>query len=201
MFLGNIVTQIDFKTNQLFKIVNNLGEIEKELPTLIIGWEFTKLIFNENKPSILEKQISDNLYWTFTKKERRVDFEEDYKKFIEICLENINDKINYNFVNILMSKQSILKNIISKLTSSTICYIYIKNNSFIYIFDGFEITGVDFNAIDFIKIDRKKIYRILYSNKNDVFFNTDFLPKEIKEKIINRNRLVPYLKTIFDNGK
>ena len=200
MFLGNIVTEIELKNNQLFKIAVNLDEIDKELPTLIIGWEFTKILFGDNKPSILEKQINENLFWTFTKRERRVDFEEDYKKFIELCVEKINDRINYNFINILTIKQSFIKNIIRKLASTNVSYIYIKNNSFIYIFDGTEITGIDFNAIDFIKIDRKKVYRILYSKNNEVFFNTDFLLKEIKSNLINKNRLVPYFKTIITNG-
>ena len=199
MHIGNIVSQVDIKADKLFNLIKDINNIEPELPTLIIGWEFVKAIYGENRPSILEKQISENLYWTFTKKERRVDYEEDIKNFIGICIENISDKILYKFLNVLTCKQSVIKNIINKLTSTEIYSIYIKNNSFIYIFDSDnnKIIGIDFNAIDFLKIERKKIYRILYSNKNNVFFNEDFLDKEIKINIKQKNnKLIPYLNSL-----
>ena len=81
MYIGNIVSQVDIKADKLFNLIKDINKIEPELPTLIIGWEFVKVIYGDNKPSILEKQISENVYWTFTKKERRVDYEEDIKKY------------------------------------------------------------------------------------------------------------------------
>jgi len=199
MHIGNIVSQVDIKADKLFNLIKDINNIEPELPTLIIGWEFVKVIYGDNRPSILEKQISENVYWTFTKKERRVDYEEDIKKFIEICIECIGNKILYEFLNILTCKQSLIKNIIKKLISTDVYSIYIKNNSFIYIFDNNKIIGIDFNAIDFLKIERKKVYRILYSNKNNVFFNEDFLDKEIKINIKQKNnKLIPYLKQIIN---
>jgi len=201
MYIGNIVSLVESNTNQLFNLTTDINNIDSELPTLIIGWEFTKLIYGENKPSILEKKIENRLYWTFSKKERRVDYEEDYKSFIENCIEYASTKIEYHFLNVLTDKKSFIKKLIKNLTSTKIFSIYIKNNSFIYIFDETKIIGVDFNAIDFLKIDRKKIYRILYHNKNNLFFNSDFLDKEISINIqVKNNKLIPYLYKVINNG-
>ena len=84
MFLGNIVSEVDIKVDGLFFVTNNIENVIKDIPTLIIGWDLTKRLFSEKtKLSILEKQIDKNLFWTFTKKERRIDFEIDFKNFIE----------------------------------------------------------------------------------------------------------------------
>jgi len=201
MYIGNIVSQVEVKTNKLFNSVTDINNIIYELPTLIIGWEFVKLIYRDNKPSILDKEITNNLWWTFTKKERRSDFEEDNKWFIEKCIENASNKIPYEFLNILTGSKNNIKELIKKITSTKVYSIYIKNNSFIYIFIDDKIIGIDFNAIDFLKIERKKVYRILYSNNNNVFFNEDFLDKEIKINIKPKNnKLIPYLSNIT-NGE
>jgi len=115
MYIGNIVSQVDIKVNKLFNLTSDINNIIPELPTLIIGWEFTKSIYGENKPSILDKEITESLWWTFTRKERRVDYEEDYKLFIEKCIEYVSNKILYEFLNILTGRKSLIKELIKKL--------------------------------------------------------------------------------------
>ena len=77
MYVGNIVTtsKID---NENFKICRKLDTIDSNLPTLIIGWENTKELLGD-KVSILHKKIDDNTFWTFSAKERLVDYEKDLK--------------------------------------------------------------------------------------------------------------------------
>lgn len=199
MFLGNIVSEVNLKPNKLFNIVNNINNIDREIPTLIIGWDFSKRIYSDRKLSILDKNIDNNVNWTFTKKERRVDYDNDIKNFTNICLKNVENKVKYKYINILTNKCTTIKNLIKKVSSNELCYIYIYNNSFIYIYVDNEIIGVDFNSTDYLNIDRKKIYRILYQN-NKLIFNNDFLSIDIKENIFNKQRLVPYLYAI-QNGE
>ena len=204
MFLGNIVSENPLNMNGLYNVTNSLDNIVSGVPTLIIGWDFTKRIYCENKPSILEKKINEHISWTFTKRERRVDYEQDLKNFISTCLNNINEKIKYKYINILTSKIGEIKNIIKILKNKELSYIYIRNNNFAYVLDVSDtIYGIDLNSIDFINIDRKKIYRSFYANGNKVYFNDENIPKDIKINITNKNiKITPYINKLIEaNGK
>lgn len=200
MFLGNIVSENSIIVSSLFNVVNDINNIDDRVPTLIIGWDFSKRIFSGVKLSILDKNINKNTSWTFTKKEKRVDYEKDLDNFIKNCLNYINNKINYQYINILTSEYKIIKKLIEKLTSTEISYIYVCKNSFIYIYSNYNVIGIDFNCLDYLNIDRKKIYKILYGKGNKIFFNNSFLPSGINENIENKQRIIPYLYEI-QNGK
>ena len=193
MFLGNIISEQPVKQNGLFFIINNLENVNREIPTLVIGWDFSKRIFNGSKLSILDKKIDKNISWTFTKKEKRVDYEKDLKFFMKNSLLSAENRFKYQYINVLTDKYGIIKKLLKKLTYGEVCYIYIHRNSFVYIHYSDVIIGIDLNSTDFLKIDRKKIYKILYRNENKVFFSDDFLSKELKENISDNNRIIPYL--------
>ena len=200
MFLGNIISEQPVKQNGLFFITDNLENVNREIPTLIIGWDFSKRVFSGTKLSILNKMIDKNTFWTFTKKEKRIDYEKDLKFFMKNSLISAEKRIIYQYVNVLTDKCEIIKNLIKKLTYGEVCYIYIHRNSFIYIHYRDTIIGVDLNSIDFLKVDRKKVYKILYRNGNKVFFSDDFLSKEVKENIGDNNIIIPYLYAIKNDN-
>ena len=200
MFLGNIVSERSIIVSDLFNVISDIRNIDDRVPTLIIGWDFSKRIFSDTKLSILDKKINKNISWTFTKKEKRIDYEKDLESFIKYCLNSINNRINYQYINILTADYKIIKNLIKKVTSTEISYIYVCKNAFIYIYSNGNVIGIDFNSIDYLYIDRKKIYKILYGRGNKIFFNNSFLPSGINENIENRQRIIPYLYEI-QNGK
>lgn len=202
MYLGNIVSETPIRENKLFNITNNLTNIDREIPTLIVGWDFSKRIFSgTTKLSILDKKIDKNTNWTFTKKEKRIDFEKDISFFMKDSIKSIESRVKYKYINILTANYSEIKKIIKRLISQEVCYIYINKNSFVYAYLGDIIIGIDLNFIDFLSIDRKKIYRLLYSNKNEVFFNEDFLSTEVRENIDNNQKIIPYLFAIENDRK
>ena len=62
------------------KVVNSFNLIEdKTKPILIIGLEEAKK--RASSFSILEKRLSDNVFWTFGKREKRVDYEKIFTSF------------------------------------------------------------------------------------------------------------------------
>lgn len=202
MYLGNIVSETPIRENKLFNITNSLTNIDREIPTLIIGWDFSKRIFSGGtKLSILDKKIDKNTNWTFTKKEKRVDFEKDMSFFMKDTIKSIETRVKYQYINVLTASYSEIKKIVKKLSSQDVNYIYINKNSFVYAYLGDVIIGLDLNFIDFLSIDRKKIYRLLYSNKNEVFFNDDFLSIEVRENIDNNQKIIPYLFAIENDRK
>lgn len=198
MYLANIVSENYIQENNLLNFVKSLNEIDKRAPTLIIGWGFSKLLFPDRKLNILTKRIEDNISWTFTKRERRIEYEKDMKSFIMNILKNAEKKINYQYLNILTCSIYDIKNLIKNLINSDISYIYIHRNSFIYIYNNGNVIGIDFNMIDYLNIDRKKVYKYLYHGKNIVFFSDNFLNDDIRENI-NNNKIIPYLYLIQDD--
>ena len=76
MVIGYVVS--DKKINGLDVSVAQVDEDMKAdplRPILIVGWEKAK--HNELYKSILDKQLSENLFWTFSKAERRSEYEDE----------------------------------------------------------------------------------------------------------------------------
>jgi hypothetical protein len=201
MFLGNIVSEKPIKVNGLFYITNDITTINREIPTLIIGWDFSKRILPNKNLSIIEKRIEEFLFWTFSKKEKRIEYEKDLKIFVKSCINAVEKKVKYQYINLLTVKCDDIKKIIKNMTSREVWSIYIYKNSFIYGYSNNRIIGVDLNIIDYLGINRKKVYKILYSNGNKVIFSDDFLTSEIKENVYNNQKIISYLYSIENDDK
>ena len=99
MYVGNIVTSLKLEEEN-FNICSDLDSIDNDLSTLIIGWDNAKEFIGGNI-SIIHKKVNQKLYWTFSKKERKVDFEVDLEKFKEVCFNTFGDNIPYVYLDIL----------------------------------------------------------------------------------------------------
>ena len=75
-YIGRIITKNKLESSTLFDITSSLKKVNDDIPTLIIGWNNAKTIYGDNL-DILDKKISKNLYWTFSKREKRNDYEND----------------------------------------------------------------------------------------------------------------------------
>lgn len=83
-YIGRIITATKLEgvsdfieiTKDSSSIVNN----EAKIPTLIIGHKNAENICGSLK--MTEKKIGNNLWWTFSKRERRIDYEPDIKEFL-----------------------------------------------------------------------------------------------------------------------
>lgn len=198
MYIGNIISENKLKFGDLFNNTDNVNDIDKNLPTIIIGREFFKKIFPNENTSIIERRFSNNMVWTFSKRERRIDYEKDISLFMESCVKNINNMLSYHYVNILTIDREKTKKLINFLTFTGKLHIYIHNNSFIYIYDktNESVIGIDFNFIDYVNIDRKRIYKLLYGKNNELFFDKSFIPDDLLKLTINNNMIIPYLHAI-----
>ena len=81
--LGYIVTDRKLKDIDGFvEQVNDISLADSTKPILVVGWKNAKNC--DGYTSILEKQLGENIYWTFSKSESRSDFEEDLQTFYSI---------------------------------------------------------------------------------------------------------------------
>jgi len=200
MYIGNIVTDNIIKDND-FKVCTSIDLIDETLPTLIIGWKLVKEMYGDNV-SILHKKINQRTYWTFNKRERKIDFENDLELFKDFCIESFGENIPYVYFDILYGKKSINYRIIRKLLSLKNPITYIDVNGMVYIYSENIIFGIDLNILDFFKGKKDKVIKKLKNIKNNVFANNEIFNSngDLLIKVKNKKRLIPYITNILNNG-
>ena len=154
MYVGNIITssKIDLEN---FNIVKKFDDIDNNLPTLIIGWEKAKK--QSDGISILHKKINQRLFWTFTLRERKVDYEVDLEKFKELCFNQFGDNIPYVYLDLIHGKRRVILKIVKKIMSLKNPVIYFSEKNMVYIFEENIVFGVDLNIIEYTKLNKEKV--------------------------------------------
>ena len=199
MYIGNIVTDTPIKDSD-FRVCLSMDVIDETLPTLIVGWKRVKEIYGDNV-SILHKKINERTYWTFNKKERKIDFEKDIESFKEFCIDSFGENIPYVFLDILYGKRRVNYRIIRKLLSLKNPITYIDENGMVYIFSENIIFGIDLNILEFFTGIKDKVIKKLKNIKNNVFANNEIFNNNgsLLIKVKNKKRLTPYIMNILNN--
>jgi len=193
MYIGNIITSSKIEDDN-FKICRKLETIDDSLPTLIVGWEKTKEIYGD-KVSILHKKIDDKTQWTFSTKERKVDYDKDIESYMSNCYSNIGKDINYIYVDVIHDSKKKIKKIIRKIYSLKNPKVYNHLNRMIYIYGDNIVFGVDTEMLSYIGIDYNKVLDKLSKISNCLFIDEKIfnIYKSIINKINGKVRLIPYI--------
>ena len=194
--LGYIISKRKIKEKVNFvEVVDNIEKIDDPTkPFIIIGMnEAKKLVDDFNA---LEKQLDEDVFWTFSKTERRVDYERDLENFYDYILyKNINN-IKYYYINILNIKYNKIKKLIIIINSKDKKYIYISKNM-IYIYYNNNILGLSIKIIKYINLKIDKIIKKIRNNSNNIIYTNDyFLDERIKNMITNKKYVIPYFMSI-----
>lgn len=197
MKLANIVTVAPLEVPKEFNVVKIEKEIDTSLPTLIIGYDYV----NKHYPDfdITDPKLSDNLYWTFKRNEKRDKYQEVLSWFIKKTYEDLIKDVKYLFVDPIQYKPRTLRKIIRKINglSGVISY---RHKTMVYIYADNFIFGIDLKLFNFIGLDSRKILGKI-KKKSDVFLNESDIIIEYKniiETLDNKVRYIPYLFSIND---
>lgn len=201
MYIGNIITSSKIEDDN-FKICRKLETIDDSLPTLIVGWEKTKEIYGD-RVSILHKKIDDKTQWTFSTKERKVDYDKDIESFMSNCYSNIGKDINYVYIDIIHDSKKKIKKIIRKIYSLKNPKVYNHLNRMIYIYGDNIVFGVDTEMLSYIGIDYNKILTKLSGIPNCLFIDEKIfnIYRGIINKINGKVRLIPYIYEIENRNE
>ena len=201
MYIGNIITSSKIEDDN-FKICRKLETIDDSLPTLIVGWEKTKEIYGD-KVSSLHKKIDDKTQWTFTTKERKVDYDKDIESFMSNCYSNIGKDINYVYIDVMHDTKKKIKKIIKKIYSLKNPKVYNHLNRMIYIYGDNIVFGVDIEILSYIGIDYNKILTKLSKIPNCLFIDEKIfnIYRGIINKINGKVRLIPYIYEIENRNE
>lgn len=193
-FIANILTDKNISFNELYNVVKTKDNIINGIPTLVIGWEYTKNMYpNAN---ILDWEVEKNVYWTYGSRERRNKYEENIEKFKDLVLKHFVKSIKYEYYNILTISEDTKKYIFNLMEDSAGTNIYVFSDM-LYILDRStqKVIGLSLRDIDYMGKDRKKIFAKIYGNVNNNFITLDgdVLSWEIRNALRNYNYAIPYL--------
>jgi len=152
MEIGIIVND-DSKSYSHMLYGDNL--LESSLPTLIVGWENVKTLFGD-KVSIRKNEVSDGIFWCFSRRERRSDYENSLDKFNKECIKRYCNQFSYVFLDLICDSRKKIKKIIREIYRNEGHFI-ISNNQMLYIYFNNIIIGIDLNQLYYIGIDNSKI--------------------------------------------
>jgi hypothetical protein len=193
MFVGNIVTHSNINVDKYFKVVNSLDDIIDGLPTLIVGWDIVKII--SPNADFIDKKISENVFWTFKKSERRDIFEDDFYDFTEYCYGLLIKDIKYKFIDLIQLGELELKNTFRfiKKHENVVGYLY---NKMLYIFVEKTIYGIDLTLLKYMDYNTDDV---LYKIKSycSVFLDNKEILIEYKDVIDMLNNEVKYIPFLY----
>lgn len=192
-YIANILTDKKFTDSELYNVVSSKDKLIGDIPTLIIGWGYTKKMYPE--ANILNWKINDNIFWTYGKREKRNKYEENVEKFKKASINKFIKSVKYQYYNLLTISEEEKKYIISLLCRDCKTHIYI-NCDMVYIFDDENniVIGFSLRDIDYINSSRKKMFNIILRNKNNNIIDIkDTLSYDMKISLNECKYVIPYL--------
>lgn len=176
--------------------------ITNEIPTLIVSKKLAEKLYGKENVKVLNKTICENIFWTYSKMENRLQFENEIKKFRDNVTKSLFEKIHYVNFSIFIEPLHRIKDFIRFLNNSTKKYIFLENDQ-LYIYANnskvSSIVGLSLLDCEYIGIDKKKILMKINSNKNNALFTRKHIIDYNLKQITNEKKyIIPYLCSLFD---
>ena len=193
-YIANILTDEQFNEAELYNVVRDSNDLIPGIPTLIVGWERTKSEYPD--ASIIEDKVSDNVYWTYGKYERRDKYETNIKKFQDLSFKKFVDSLDYVFYDVLLSTAEKLDSFLTSLLSEPTKTVYvIRDMMYIYYSGTNKVVGLSLRDCDYIEDTlKKRIFSAIYNSKAvNLLKNNDEISHEVRLKAKGRAYILPYL--------
>jgi hypothetical protein len=178
----NLIKITTKEENLVKNYMNDVMSFDEGLFEIIVGWDLAK----ERGANILNHEINKNTYWTFSLREKRKVFEENFKAFTQKILTDIIKDVKINNINPLHfnNQQEYLK-FLKKNIQGCDGYLYVDR---LYVYCGNLIYHIDILLLQFLN------WEIVTDIKNLITLKENKeIPKTLKDFDI---KYIPYL-----NGK
>lgn len=169
-YIGNVIVRnMNYRVDEWFRKCLSVSDADSTLPSLIIGLEAAKE--NIEGFSILTKRYSDGkVWWTFSKTERRVDYEKDLTAFRDFCIRRISENFTYKLLNVAGMSYSQAKRAINFIMGCREKQYYVDNGKFIFVMvdrndaKPKEIFGISLTTCEFLGISGEKVLKMFEDN-------------------------------------
>ena len=194
-FIANILTDRKFNDCEFYNVVSKKEDLIENIPTLVVGWGFTKELYPE--ANIINWEIGGNIFWTFNNREKGSRYEETLKKFNKLALNNFIKKIKYKYLSVFEDGDgcSSLEFLMENCTGFK---VYINNNM-IYVTGKSTpdispyVYGFSIKEYEYKGIDTKKIFKKIYNSDIILIENKDIVSWSIRESLKNHTYAIPCL--------
>ena len=193
-YIANILTEEPFAEAELYNVVRDNDSLVPDIPTLIVGWDKTKELYPD--ASIIEWKVTDNVYWTYGKYERRDKYEVNVKKFQDLAFKKFIESLEYVFFDVLVSNPSRFDSFIASLGDGATKTIYVSGDMmYVYYDNRHKIVGLSLRDCDYVdETYKKRIFSTIYNNQSvNLLKNNDAISKEVRFKARGRAYILPYL--------
>ena len=193
MKIANIVSTINITVSDDFNVVTALDDTIQGLPTLIIGWDYIKKNFPDY--DIIDRNLGNNIFWTFKPTEKRDLYQQDLYNFINNTYKNLLDKVKYYFIDpFILTRKQVIK-IVRKILTSNDKISYLHDNMMYIYFDNM-IIGINLEMLEFMGLNTDKIVSKIKSS-DGIFLDKDSIFIEYKDKVEMLDGKVRFLPLLY----
>lgn len=194
--IANIVTRSKKNVfGDIFNVVDSFGKTLDGIPTLVIGMDIAKE--NISGFNILAKRYGD-IWWTFSKTERRCEYEDDIVEFYKYAVLHEMDKVRYVYIDPINYSLDRIKKAIGFLRGGTRKYVFLTRNSnfmFVYSEKYNAVFGISLELCEYLGVDRHKVYRLV--RNSEYIHDTSFIDSDLRKVIGNNTHYILPLYTYF----
>lgn len=195
MHFGIIYTDNKLFTPMEFILKKPLSEFkhDNEIPSLIIGKKNAEAIFGSEKVKVLNKEICEGVFWTYSKMEKRSEFEKDINIFYEYVKKKLFKSVKYKSINTYNLTFNEIKKILTFVKYSTKeKFVFVTKNC-IYISYCKNVIGISLDEINYLGIKNERIINLLKTNANNHVIYEGTKIDNIKKQLNGCNFVIPYL--------
>ncbi len=192
-YIANILTEKKFSDYELYNVVSDKASLIDGIPTMVIGWEYTKKMFPE--ANIVDWIVEDGVYWTFGNREKRSVYEERVAKFKELATDSFIKSINYRFISVITSKKEEIADFIGKVETEGGTTAYYTNGFvYVYIPSSCVVYGLSLREMDYVGKNPKMFLSLLAKEENVSMVSAgENLSNEVRYSFRNRDYIIPYI--------
>lgn len=194
MFIANVITNgTATGVTEMAERISDISAADTNKPTLVIGKKNAENIFGKDKIKVLDRNISNNIIWTYAKNERRDDYTEGIKKFNAFIFEALKKKVKYKYFNVFHTNYSTIRDFILYMRNNFKKVVYLKKEH-IYFYTKSSVYGIDLRECEYIGVKKEKIVNI-FKNANNISFVSGFKEnnQELDDYLSSNAYLIPYI--------
>lgn len=161
-------------------------------PTLIVGWNLAKELLGDQY-NILENKVSDTLYWTFGKMEKRTVYERVNREFYKAIVRNTCERVPYRSLSLFKLRYSSFKRMAEDFHNGGQCLFFDSKTIFVY--DGRLIYGISSEELDYIGLGYDKVERFVRSTfpEANIMLDDSTVPYGVKALFRGSRYIFPYI--------
>lgn len=194
MYIANVITNGSaIGVTEMAERISNFENADMSKPTLIIGKKNAESIFGKENIKVLNRNIKDNIVWTYAKNERRDDYLEGIKNFNSFVFGALKQKVKYKYFDVFHTNYSTVRDFILYMGNKQRKVAYLKKEH-IYFYTKNSVYGLDLRECEYLGIKKEKIVNIIKNAKN-ISFVSDLKENslELDEYLSSNAYLIPYI--------